>query len=413
MSELLASIEFSTEIKYVALIFALFVFPRFLIGFGVPYALTNFAMGFLFSFYAIIPYDDSVVSILSTLGIVSLFLFAGLEVDTFQLKRDKKVLIQHLVVLSVMLVLSSYAIHKSFGLDLRSATVFALAVLTPSTGFILDSLELSKLGSEIKHWIRSKAIAAEVLALILMFALIKSSSITELALSLLAMGALIMILPVVFVFFLKRVVPLAPQSEFGFLLITALVAGIVTKSLGAYYLMGAFIVGIIARRFELIQPEFSNKEMLHSLKFFTNFFTPFYFFHAGAVISPDAFSTSALVLGIVLLIVFIPVRVYMILFHRKLSLKENKELSFPVAASLLPNLVFGLVLAGILKTQFSLQQTYFGALIVYTVGSTLLPPILMHYFLKDESTYGLEEVEKSLGVISFHEKRSPEKDTNL
>lgn len=415
----LQSFEFSMsslpgELKYVALIFALFVFPRFLIGLGIPYAITSFAMGFLFTLSGVEVYSDNVISLLSTLGIVSLFLFAGLEVDTRQLRKDRKVLGQHIFLKAVMIVISSFAFNYLLGLDFRASCLFALALLTPSTGFILDSIDLSNLNPDNKYWIRSKAIAAEIVALMLMFGVIKSASGVELLGSVLAMGLLIIVLPVLFVFFLKKVVPLAPQSEFGFLLITALLAGIVTKSLGAYYLIGAFVVGIVARRFEMIQPEFSSKSMMKSLKFFTNFFTPFYFFHAGAGINPGDFSIYGVMIGVLLLIVFIPIRLFMTLYHRKYSLNEGHELRFPVAASLLPNLVFGLVLMNILRERFDVPTELLSALVIYTLGSTLLPPVLMHFFWKgEEKSYGFAEVEKSMGVIDFYEKRDPSKDRHL
>ena len=405
--------ELVTEITYVALTFCLFVFPRFLIRFGVPYALTTFTLGFVFNFSGVIVYEDNVVSLLATLGIVSLFLFAGLEVDTTHLKKDKRILIQHLLALSLVLVGSSFLLQETLDLSVRTATLFALALLTPSAGFILDAIDTSRLSFDTKYWIRSKAIAAELLALILMFSFIKSSSFSELGVSLLALVLLFTILPVLFVFFIKRVAPLAPKSEFGFLLIMALLAGIVTKTLGVYYLIGAFIVGTIARRFELIQPEFSSYSMMNSLKFFTNFFTPFYFFHAGARISPADFSPQAFLIGGLLLLVFIPLRVYLILFHRHFSLREEWKLSFPVATSLLPNLVFGLVIADILLTRFELPHALYGALIIYTIGATLLPPVLQHYFWKGEASEALVEIENSMGAITFYDKREPEKDHRL
>ncbi|MEZ4818929.1 MAG: hypothetical protein R3A45_03160 [Bdellovibrionota bacterium] len=40
-----------------------------------------------------------------------------------------------------------------------------MAILTPSTGFILDSLNALQMDQEEKFWIKTKAIATEIVAL--------------------------------------------------------------------------------------------------------------------------------------------------------------------------------------------------------------------------------------------------------
>ena len=44
---------------------------------------------------------------------------------------------------------------------------------------------------------------------------------------------------------------------------------------------------------------------------------------------------------------------------------------------MLPTLVFTLVLAGILRDRFDVRPDIFGGLIIYTIGSTILPGILL------------------------------------
>ena len=46
-----------------------------------------------------------------------------------------------------------------------------------------------------------------------------------------------------------------------------------------YYLVGAFIAGLVARL--LHQRMLASHENLHALRLFASFFVPFYFFNAG------------------------------------------------------------------------------------------------------------------------------------
>lgn len=66
----------------------------------------------------------------------------------------------------------------------------------------------------------------------------------------------------------------------------------------------------------------------------------------------------------------------MIVIHRRVSLKESFKDSFPIAASLLHNRVFGLVLAQILISEKIVPSYLGGALIVYSLGVTLAPVFL-------------------------------------
>ncbi|HRK02979.1 MAG TPA: cation:proton antiporter [Oligoflexia bacterium] len=395
------------EVKYTGLIFALFVFPRFLIRFGIPYALTAFAMGVCASFLEWELGGSDAVKLLSSLGIISLFLFAGLEVEFGELRQSRRFLVQHVIVSVVLLIISSVGLTYWLKLDVRPAVLLGLALLTPSTGFILDTINTSSVPEAGKFWIRSKAIAAEIVALFLMFVLVRSMSAQEFTFAMVGMGLLILALPLAFKFFAKVVEPAAPKSEFGFLLMIALLSGMITKKLGAYYLIGAFVVGIVARRFEGSMPRLTSKPMLRSIRSFTGFFIPFYFFHAGSSVSKEELSLKSLGIGLAMIAVFLPLRIYSVVWHRKLALREAIHQSFPVAASLLPNLVFGLVLAELLKTTFQVPLDIVGAVIIYTVGATLAPPILMRVFWKSPEYAFLAEAESNLGATWGDEDANP------
>src|SRR3546814_2838230 len=102
--------------------------------------------------------------LLSTLGISSLFLFAGLEVDLRELRRGLWPLLTHLAVRIVTLAGAAWLAWHYLDLGWQASALLALALLTPSTGFILDTLERLGLDEEERFWVTSKAIAGELLA---------------------------------------------------------------------------------------------------------------------------------------------------------------------------------------------------------------------------------------------------------
>src|SRR5688500_17131303 len=129
------------------------------------------------------------------------------------------------------------------GIGARPAALVALALFTPSTGFILSSLPQLGVSVEEQFWIRAKAIATELLALAILFVTLQSTSAERLVAATAALLVMTFVLPVAFRLFAARIAPVAPRSEFAFLLMLAVVAAYITKALGVYYLVGAFLVG--------------------------------------------------------------------------------------------------------------------------------------------------------------------------
>jgi Kef-type K+ transport system membrane component KefB len=365
------------ELGYVFLIVVLFIAPRLLLRFGIPMALTAFALGvwvsFRFNFYD----TDNVIPIFSTLGIISLFLFAGVEVNLATFKDAWRPVSVHVGFRILVVVAIALTVARVYDLAFTVGIVLALALATPSTGFILDSIETSKISVTQKYWIKLKAISAELVALVALVIFSQTDSVGNIAASILVIGLLGLILP----FIMKRLTAtmehLAPGSEFGFILMLAIIAGIITKQLGAYYLVGAFLVGIVAGQYKRQTPNANTNQMLLSLRSFSAFFIPFYFFNSGLQLVHEAFSIRAVGVALVLLLISGPVKVGSIMLHRRFALHESWKDSLAVALSLMPNLVFGLVLADILKKKMELPVEIFGGLIIYTLFITLFSHILV------------------------------------
>ena len=367
------------ELGYVFLIVALFVLPRILLKFGLPMALTSFGLGILANLGLGFYDSDSVIPMFSTLGIVSLFLFAGLEVDIASMRQAVRPILSHVVIRLLVVVALSVVFSKFYDLKLVSTVILALAVSTPSTGFILDSVETSDISDNQKFWIKSKAISAELVALGILLVFSQMESAVTLIGSLLIIGILILVLP----YLLKRLAAglerLAPGSEFGFILMLAIIAGIVTKKLGAYYLVGAFIVGIVAGQYQRQSPSPTSVNLLNSLRSFSAFFMPFYFFKSGLMMPGAAFSWTAVQVALVMAVISVPLKIGTLILHRRLSQQESWSDTFSITVSLLPNLVFGLVLADILYEKMHIPLAVYGGLILYTLFITIASPLFLRF----------------------------------
>ncbi|KAG1192815.1 hypothetical protein G6F35_013582 [Rhizopus arrhizus] len=92
------------------------------------------------------------------------------------------------------------------------------------------------------------------------------------ALSSLALLAMMIGLPLLFIALGRWVAPHAPGSEFSLLVMVGMVAAYITYLLGVYYLVGAFIAGLVARLLHQRMPLLASHENLHALRLFASFF---------------------------------------------------------------------------------------------------------------------------------------------
>ena len=366
----------SKDIVYLLLIFGLLVVPRALQRFKLPAPLTCLALGIATMLWLGDEAHDPVVTLLSTLGISSLFLFAGLEVDLQALRRGLWPLLAHLVIRSATLAGVAWLGWRYGGLDWQPAALLALALLTPSTGFIIDTLGRLGLDEEERFWVTNKAIAGELLALGALFLVLQAGDPMRMGLSTAALVGLMVGLPLLFVALGRWVVPHAPGSEFSLLVMVGLIGAFATYKLGVYYLVGAFIAGLVARLLQRKMPALASHDNLHAVRLFATFFVPFYFFHAGLLVPADALSMEALALGLLLTAAVLPLRVGVVWAQRRLMFGESFRSSLRVSLALAPTLIFTLVLAGILRARFDIDPALFGGLLLYAALSTLLPSLV-------------------------------------
>ncbi len=367
------------ELAYLLLICALMLVPGILQRIRVPPPLTCFLIGV--GLILAVPgahHHDDAVRLLAALGISTLFLYAGLEVDVATLRQAVGPLSIYL--LTRALSIAAVALLAEYCLDLhwQDATLLALALLTSSTGFIIDSLDRFGLEAEERFWVTNNAISGELLALAIMFVVLKATDPMGLATATLALGLTLAALPLLMMALARWVLPHAPGSAFSLLVMIGFAAAFVTDKLGVEYLLGAFLAGLVARLLVGRVPQLASEDNQHAVKLFASFFLPFYFFSRGANAPAEALGLQALGIGVALTVVLLPLRAFTIWAKRRLLGIGDTRSSLRVAAALTPTLIFTLVLATILRERGAIPDALFGGLLFYAGLNTLLPSFVLH-----------------------------------
>ena len=362
---------------YLAVVFGLLVIPRALQRFRLPAQLTCFAFGIIVAGFFKPLINDSVVSVLSTLGIAALFLFAGLEVDFVELRRQLPSLAGHFAGRSLVLVACAQIAKVYLHLGWQVAWLLALAVLTPSTGFILDMLPHSGLDHTEQSEVALHAVAGEILAVFLFFLISQAGSVRTVLISGAAIALLIAFMPLVYLALGRYVVPYAPGSEFSLLLMVGLICAVITETLGVYYLVGAFVAGLVAKSLSQRLKTLASAENLEAIRLFASCFIPFYFFHNGLGVPSAALVASSLWYGFGLAVCIIPVRLGVVWLQSRLMQHRGHRGSFRVSIALTPTLIFTLVIAEILRENFSVSPPLYGGLLVYAAIASILPSLLL------------------------------------
>jgi Kef-type K+ transport system membrane component KefB len=368
----------SREFAYLLLICGLMVVPGLLQRLRIPPPLTCFMIGVgLMLLYPGMHHHDVAVHLLAALGISTLFLYAGLEVDVATLRQAVGPLSVYLLVRAGSVAALAWLGGRYLQLGWQDATLLALALLTSSTGFIVDSLDRFGLVPEERFWVTNNAISAELLALAILFVVLKATDLGTMAIATGQLLVTLVALPLSILALGRWVIPHAPGSAFALLVTVGFAAAFATETLGVEYLLGAFLAGLVARLLEGRVPSFASSDNMHAVKLFSSFFLPFYFFARGANAPADALSIEALAIGVTLTLVLVPLRAFAIWAKRRLMGLGDSRSSLRVAAALTPTLIFTLVLATILRERGAIPDELFGGLLLYAGLNTLLPSFIL------------------------------------
>jgi Kef-type K+ transport system membrane component KefB len=315
--------------------------------------------------------------VVATLGIASLFLFAGLEVDLVEIRRQIPRLIGHLGIRAIFLVLTAWLAIRYLHMGWQPAALLALGLFTPSTGFILDTLAQSGLEADEQNEVTISAIAGEITALAVLFVVSQASSVGNLAISSIALVLLIVLTPFLFLALGKYVVPYARGSEFSLLLMVGIICAVISEDLGVHVLVGAFVAGLVAGLLSERMTTLASEENLNAVRLFASFFVPFYFFHEGLEVPTGALVLKALLYGVAISVAVLPIRVGKNWLEGRVFSKRTSQSGIRVAVALTPTLIFTLVIASILHKSFHIDEALYGGLLVYAAISTLLPSFVL------------------------------------
>lgn len=367
----------SATLIYLGFVFGLLVIPRALQRFRLPAPLTCVVLGIVVGTFFHSLVDDKVMPVVATLGIASLFLFAGLEVDLLELRRQIPRLTAYLVVGGLFLVGASWIAMHYMHLAWQPAALLALGLFTPSTGFILDTLPHSGLDEVEQKQVSMNAIAGEITALLVLFVVSQAGSMRTLAISSGILVLLIVLTPIVFLALGKYVVPYAPGSEFSLLLMVAIICAVISKGLGVHFLVGAFVAGMVAGLLRDRMTTLASDTNLQAVRLFSSFFVPFYFFNEGLEVPAGALVWKALLYGLGLSLVVLPIRIGKDWLESHIFARRTARSGICVAVALVPTLIFTLVIAGMLHEAFHIGDELFGGLLVYAAISTVLPSFVL------------------------------------
>ncbi|MGE0442709.1 MAG: cation:proton antiporter [Gemmatimonadales bacterium] len=361
-----------TDLVHALLVLGLFVVPVLLRRLAIPSAVTSLGLGIGAGAMGWLE-NDPTVSLLSTFGIVALFLSAGLHVSSAELKANAVRILAYLAVTTALVGGAAWGLISYFALPERAAWLVALAALIPSTGFILDSMSGFRLEEPERDLTRAFGVAAEFVGLGALFFVTQSISSTQLGIASLALVGLVVAVPLILKGFASWVTTHAPQTEFAFLLVLGFVCAYVTRQLGVYYLVGAFLVGVAAKRFREQLPALSSERILNGLEDFGRLFAPFYFFHAGQDIDFRGMTLPIVGVAAGLALVLLPIRIATAWGPVRARRVEASPRGAPIGVALLPTLVFALVLIDIVRERFPVDETILNVLVIYTLVATLVP----------------------------------------
>jgi len=397
-------------LKFLGLVALLFFLPKTLMRLGLPSPVTEIGLGVVLALAGFSSLGDSeIVRVLSGIGISSLFLFAGVEVEMPKLLKRRWPLLQHLGIQILLFTLAAVLASRA-GLAPAAAALVGVAVMTPSAGFILPALEAFGLPATCASWIKQKAIATEMFAIAAVLVFSNSATRGGLLLGVGGILLLIALLPLAFILFHLGIRRGSPRTELSFVMVAALFAAYLTHHLGVHYMVGAFVVGLAARRYlDWGSSQGANLasvfSALSTLRFFSSFFVPFYFFSAGLHLPAEAMSRPALLFLLLLCVSAIPLRIGAVMLHRKATLGESWAEARNVGLFLGPTLVFSLAVAEILRDRFQVPGWWVGGLVLYGVATSFLP-LLTHKIrsMEFEDVLGMAALTQGENVPESPEK---------
>jgi len=319
---------------------------------------------------------NDTIRLLSTVSITLLFLFAGLEIDLREFVRQWRLHLRAMALHAMLAVGVALGVSAIAPIPIAVCALFAIGIVTPSAGFILDSLPSMGVPAREKVIVKSAAIGFEVSSLLILLVVSKIHEPVELSAIVAGMGLLSAILPWAWKHLRRTLFVTVERSEFVFLFVLAMGASSLSQSLGLYYIFGAFFTGVLIGTLHGAGMDRESRRMLHAIELMTTLFLPVYFFRAGLRMPLEVLTPQALMIGGACLLA-VPLRAVPIVASYGHAGLLSGGGSLRVATAIAPTLVFGLVMAGVVHGEYPEAPALAGALVTYTLLSTLVPSIFL------------------------------------
>lgn len=364
---------------FISLLGILFFIPKLINKFDIPEQITEILLGLLLGpFFFGIFHKNSLIEVMGTIGIITVFFVAGFSIDIKNIAKKRKTLLEN-GILHIILIIVLGGIIMGTGKSIITSILISIALLTPSAGFILSTIKSFQFSSYVVEWIETKVVSAEILSLLLLLVITNLNQ--PLLLLLLICGLLIIcfLLPYFLEFFFLHILGKTNMhADTFFIFVIAVLFAFATHIIGVHYIIGAFIVGIIMRG---ATDSPSNKISLNeervmaTFSSFSSIFVPFYFFSVGLLISREMVSFKNIFIALVIFCLVISLKIILSFFHRRLTLHESFRASVMIALFTAPTLLFTFVTAEILYVSKQISAATYGILVIYGLLTASIPII--------------------------------------
>jgi Kef-type K+ transport system membrane component KefB len=358
----------------------LFIIPKLFERIKVPAQSTEIFLGiFLGISLPAIFFENELYTILGTIGIICFFIYSGIEADLHFIKLNKRLVAESLLIRLFLISVIFFATSYFFGFGLKKSGLIALALITPSAGFILTSIESFKLHDETKKFIQAKVVAAEMICVILLVFFFYADNPLKAILVTSAVLLWTIILPYIVIFVYEAFFDKIINVEFPLVFFIGLISAFFTEFLGLHFLLGAFIAGIFIENFlhnlhqDMKIKNDERKNITETFKFISYIFLPFYFFSIGLRIKPDLLNPRLIFIAMGIFIIISAISLIIHYSHRRLRFEKDNTHDLQAAILMLPTLMFTIIIADILLANKIITLEIFSILLYYAIFSSFLP----------------------------------------
>jgi Kef-type K+ transport system membrane component KefB len=371
--------------KFLIILAILFFIPKVIYRIRkIPYAITEIILGVILALtLPLFFYIDDTLTVLSAIGIITIFISGGMEADLDFIIKEKSAISEILIIQTIIVVALALGLNTIFHLTKQISILIALALATPSAGYVFSFLKSTSMSRKDKQNVQSVVVSLEILNILLLLVMLNLGSIWMIIFKIATIIALILLLPILLHFLYQKIFQKVIGAEFGLIFVIALLSAFATDYLGVHFIIGAFVAGIVSIKFldkiksEKFITSAKHSNIIQGFTFFAAIFAPFYFFMTGLMLNKDILTLKAGLIAISAVIVISALRYGTFYLYGKYALKERQAPAMKSAIIYLPTLVFTFVIAEILRERFDIAPFIFGALLIYGILTSIIPMFFM------------------------------------